>query len=111
MLEAGWGLLFTFGLGLPFVVTAVALRQARAALVQVYVVTTALLVGVVVGLEPQAYWIFVMLAVELPLLHVAARGTTLGDRSLSPRWPGWQSSPDPRPSPTHGRWPLTTGAP
>jgi hypothetical protein len=84
MLEAGWGLLFTVGLGLPFLVSALRPRLARVALVQVYAVAAALLVGVFVGREPQAWWIFVMLAVELPLLHLVARRSTLGERALSP---------------------------
>jgi hypothetical protein len=84
MLEAGWGMVFTVGLGLPFLVAAVRPRLAKAALVQLYAVTAALLVGTVVGREPQAWWIFVMFAIELPVLHLVARGQSLGDRSLSP---------------------------
>ncbi len=57
MLEGGWGVLLTVGLGLPFLVAAVRPRLARAALVQVYAVTAALLVGAVVGQEPQAWWL------------------------------------------------------
>ena len=78
MLEAGWGLLMTVGLGLPFLATAIRPSVGRAALVQVYVVAAALLVGAVLGLEPQAWWIFVLLAIELPPLILAARGD-IGD--------------------------------
>ena len=72
VLEAGWGLLFTVGLGLPFLVAAVRPRLARVALVQLYVVAAALLVGVLAGLEPQSWWIFVGLLVEVPLVHAIA---------------------------------------
>lgn len=72
MLEAGWGVLFTVGLGLPFLAAGIRPRLARAALTQLYVVTAALLVGVTSGLEPQSWWIFVMLAIQLPLVHVVA---------------------------------------
>jgi hypothetical protein len=75
MLEAGWGLLFTFGLGLPFLVVAVRPGLARAALAQLYVVAGALLVGALVGLEPQAWWIFAGLVLEVPLVHALARRT------------------------------------
>ena len=37
-----------------------------------------------VGVEPQAYWIFVLLAIELPLVHFVARGASLGGRAFSP---------------------------
>ena len=84
MLEAGWGVLFTVGIGLPFLVTAIRPRLASASLAQLYVVAGALLIGCLVGVEPQAWWIFAMLAIELPLLHHVARGSTLGARSLSP---------------------------
>jgi hypothetical protein len=71
-LEAGWGLLFTVGLGLPFLVTALRPRLARAALLQLYVVTATLLVGAVLGLEPEMWWIFLGLAIEAPLLLLVA---------------------------------------
>jgi hypothetical protein len=76
MLEAGWGLLFTVGLGLPFLVAAVRPRLARAALLQLYVVTASLLLGAIAGLEPQSWWIFVGLALEIPLVHAVARQVT-----------------------------------
>jgi hypothetical protein len=82
VLEAGWGVLFTVGVGLPFLVAAVRPRLARAALAQLYVVTLALAVGTIAGQEPQAWWIFALLLIELPLLHLMARGSTLGARSL-----------------------------
>ncbi len=77
MLEAGWGVLFTVGLGLPFMVTAIRPRLARAALAQLYVVTAALFVGVVVGLEPQSWWIFAMLLLEVPLILAIAPSARL----------------------------------
>lgn len=78
MLEAGWGVLFTVGLGLPFLVTAARPRLARVALVQLHVVAAALLVGVVAGVEPQAWWIFVGLLIEVPLVHAVAPRERLG---------------------------------
>ena len=75
MLEAGWGVLFTVGVGLPFLVTAIRPRLARAALAQLYVVTAALVVGVVAGLEPQSWWIFAMLLLEVPLILAIAPST------------------------------------
>lgn len=84
MLEAGWGLLFTVGLGLPFLVAAVAPGLARVALLQLYAVTAALLVGVALGLEWQAWWIFLMLAVEVPLVHAVAPPRRPVPRSLTP---------------------------
>ena len=66
MLEAGWGVLFTVGVGLPFLVVAIRPGLGRAALAQLYVVTAALVVGVVAGLEPQSWWIFAMLLLEVP---------------------------------------------
>ena len=76
MLEAGWGLLCTVGLGTPFLVAALLPRFARAALVQVLVMTVALVVGAVGGQEPQMWWLFVQLAVEVPVLWLLARPTT-----------------------------------
>jgi hypothetical protein len=75
MLEAGWGVLFTVGVGLPFLVTAVRPNLARAALAQLYVVTAALVVGVVAGLEPQSWWFFFMLLLEVPLIIAIAPST------------------------------------
>ena len=77
MLEAGWGVLFTVGVGLPFLVVAIRPALARASLAQLYVVTAALVVGVVAGLEPQAWWIFVMLLLEAPLVFAMAPATPL----------------------------------
>ena len=85
MLEAGWGLLCTVGLGTPFLVAALLPRLARAALVQVLVVTVALAVGAVGGQEPQMWWLFVQLAIEVPVLWLLARGAAdAADASRSP---------------------------
>ena len=77
MLEAGWGLMFTIGVGLPFLVTAIRPGLARAALAQLYAVTAALLAGAVAGLEPESWWIFVMLLLEVPLIFAIAPSTRL----------------------------------
>lgn len=72
VLEAGWGVLFT-GLGLSFLLSGVAPRVAPAALVHGYVVTVTLLVAAAASLEPETWWIFVMLAIQLPVLRLLAR--------------------------------------
>jgi hypothetical protein len=72
VLEAGWGVVMTVGLGLPFLLAAVRPSLARPALVQVYVVTAALLTGAALGLEPQTWWIFAMLVIEVPFLRLLA---------------------------------------
>ena len=74
MLEAGWGLLCTVGLGLPFLLAAVAPAYARSALTQVLVVGAALAVAAVVGQEPPMWWFFVLLALEVPALALLGRG-------------------------------------
>jgi len=77
MLEAGWGVLFTIGVGLPFLVTAIRPSLARAALTQLHVLTAALVVGVIAGIEPTSWWIFVMLLLEVPLILAIAPSTRL----------------------------------
>lgn len=72
VLEAGWGMVMTVGLGLPFLLAAVQPSLARPALVQVYVVSAALLAGAALGLEPQTWWIFAMLVIEVPFLRQLA---------------------------------------
>jgi hypothetical protein len=83
VLEAGWGVLFT-GLGLSFLLSGVAPRIAPAARVHGYVVTATLLVAAVAGLEPETWWIFAMLAVQLPLLRLLARRSPILRRSVHP---------------------------
>ena len=77
MLEAGWGVLFTVGVGLPFLVVAIRPGLARASLAQLYVVTAALFVGALAGLEPQSWWIFAMLLLEVPLIFAMAPSARL----------------------------------
>jgi hypothetical protein len=72
VLEAGWGMVMTVGVGMPFLLAAVRPSLAGPALVQVYVVTVALLAGAVLGVEPQTWWVFAMLAIEVPFLHLLA---------------------------------------
>jgi hypothetical protein len=74
MLEAGWGLLCTVGLGLPFLLAAVAPAYARAALAQVLVVAAALAVAAVMAQEPPMWWFFVLLVLEVPLLLLLSSG-------------------------------------
>ena len=78
MLEAGWGLLCTVGLGIPTLIAAARPGHASAVSVQLYVVTAMLLVGVLLGREPQAWWFFVLLAVELVLLRVLGTESSPG---------------------------------
>jgi hypothetical protein len=72
VLEAGWGVLMTVALGLPFLLTAVRPGLARAALAQVLVVAATLALAALVGQEPQMWWIGVMLVVETPALWALA---------------------------------------
>lgn len=81
VLEAGWGVLFT-GLGLSFLLSGIAPRIAPAALVHGYVVTVTLLIAAVVSLEPETWWIFAMLAIQLPVLRRLARRSTGVRRGL-----------------------------
>jgi hypothetical protein len=75
VLEAGWGLLCTVGLGVPLALAAIRPSLAGAAAVQLWVIGAALAVGAVAAREPQAWWFFALLAVQLPLLHLLARTT------------------------------------
>jgi hypothetical protein len=84
MLEAGWGLLCTVGLGAPFLLAALAPRLARAALVQVLVVAAALAVAAVGGQESPMWWFFALLVLEVPVLFLLGRGT----RTSAARNPG-----------------------
>lgn len=76
VLEAGWGVMFT-GLGLSFFVAGAVRRTAGAALVHAYVATAAIAVAAIAGLEPEAWWIVAMLAIQLPFLHLLARPVPL----------------------------------
>jgi hypothetical protein len=72
VLEAGWGMVMTVGLGLPFLLAALRPSLAHPALVQLYVASVALVAGAVLGVEPQTWWIFAMLAIEVPVLRLFA---------------------------------------
>ena len=54
MLEAGWGLFFTFVVGLPFALIAVRPRRGAAATMQLWVATGVLALAAAVSLEWQA---------------------------------------------------------
>lgn len=73
VLEAGWGVLCTVGLGIPLLVAAVRPRLAGSALVQLSVVGASLVVAAVAAREPEAWWFFALLAVQLPVLRLLAR--------------------------------------
>jgi hypothetical protein len=75
VLEAGWGVFCTVGLGFPFLVAAVRPRLARGALAQVSLLAAALAAAVAGSNEPEAWWMFVMLAIQLPLVHLLAGRT------------------------------------
>jgi hypothetical protein len=72
MLEAGWGLFCTVGLGLPALVAALRPRASRVASVQLYVVTATLVVGAIGGHEPQAWWFFPIIGLQALLQHAIA---------------------------------------
>jgi hypothetical protein len=74
MLEAGWGMFFTVGVGLPFLVAAVRPGLARVAMAQLVTVVATLALGLAAGEElTTAWWMAVLLLVELPALAVLAR--------------------------------------
>lgn len=74
MLEAGWGMFFTVGLGLPFLVAAARPALARVAMAQLVVAAVVLAVGLTASEElTTAWWMAVLLLVELPALAVLAR--------------------------------------
>lgn len=68
MLEAGWGMLVTAGLGSPMVISAWRPHLASLCLVQLSVVSASLFVAAVASLEPQMWWMFVLAAPSLALL-------------------------------------------
>jgi hypothetical protein len=72
MLEAGWGLFCTIGLGLPALVAALRPRASRAASLQLSVATAALAAGAIGGHEPQAWWFFPIIGVQALLLRAIA---------------------------------------
>ena len=73
VLEAGWGLFFTFVVGLPFVLVAVRPRETPAAVVQLVVGTGVLAAAAVVSLEWQALVVASVLALATALV-AALRG-------------------------------------
>jgi hypothetical protein len=81
VLEAGWGVLFTVGTGAALLGVALRPRLARAALAQLSMITAALALGAITGHEPQMWWIFAMLAIQLPLLNLLAGPPVHGPRS------------------------------
>jgi hypothetical protein len=84
VLEAGWGVLFTVGTGGAVLVAGVRPRSARPALVQLTVVTLALAVAAALGHEPETWWIFVMLAIQLPLVRLLAGTPAAGRMPRNP---------------------------
>lgn len=88
MLEAGWGMFFTVGVGLPFLVAAWRPGLARVAAVQLAVAVVALAVGLAAGHElGTAWWMGALLVIEVPALLALARraprlSTTRPDPSL-----------------------------
>lgn len=68
MLEAGWGMFVSVGIGLPLLVAAITPRHAAACLVQLTVVTGSLAVGAVVGNEPTSWWMFLLLGLSLAVV-------------------------------------------
>lgn len=73
MVEAGWGLFVSLGLALPLAVGALRPSRAGAALKHLAVAVAALVVAVVVGREPQAWWMLLAAAVSAATLAGLAR--------------------------------------
>jgi hypothetical protein len=68
ILEGSWGLLFTVGVALPFVVIGCVPRRAGAALAQLWLVAIALLVGLALGGRWQGLWMVALLVAEILVL-------------------------------------------
>ena len=85
VLEAGWGVLFT-GLGVSVLLAGVFPRLARTALVHFLTATVCLAAGALLGHEPEMWWIFVMLAIQIPLLWLVSREGPQWSREFRARW-------------------------
>jgi hypothetical protein len=87
VLEAGWGVYFTFLVGAPFVLIAVRPDMTTVAVIQLVAAALVLGVAVVAADEPQLTWVPLAIAVETALLAwlAAARLPTSGE--LSPSLP------------------------
>lgn len=83
ILEAGWGVLFT-GVGLSFLLAGVAARLTEAALLHTYVTSGVLVVAALVSQEPETWWIFAMLLIQVALLRLLAGGVPVGGAPYLP---------------------------
>lgn len=68
ILEGSWGLFFTVGTALPFVVIGCLPRCAGPAFAQLWLVATALLAGLVLGGQWHGLWMVALLIVEILLV-------------------------------------------
>lgn len=86
MLEAGWGLFTSVGLGLPLLVAAARPRTAPACLMQLGTLTGCLVVASVAGAEPTTWWMLIMAALSLAALEGVRRRHRLALGAVGP----WQ---------------------
>jgi len=68
VLEAGWGLLFTVFVGVPFVVVAARPRSATPGIVELFVAAGALLASTFLADEPRLAWLALAVAVEAAIV-------------------------------------------
>ncbi|HEU0335908.1 MAG TPA: hypothetical protein VFR43_05095 [Gaiellaceae bacterium] len=72
VLEAGWGVFFTFLVGSPFVLVAIRPRSSAPAAVQLVVAATALAVSAPAASEWPLLWLVALLAVQIALVGALA---------------------------------------
>jgi hypothetical protein len=87
VLEAGWGLYFTFLVGAPFVLIAIQPERIAVAVIQLVVAALVLGVTAVVADEPQLWWVPLAIAVETAVLAWLAPMRLPTPDELSPSVP------------------------
>jgi hypothetical protein len=87
VLEAGWGVYFTFLVGAPFVLVAVRPDRLPVAVVQLAIAALVLGVSVVVADEPQLAWVPVVIAIETATLAWLGRLRLADGVSFAPSLP------------------------
>jgi hypothetical protein len=87
VLEAGWGVYFTFLVGAPFVLVAVRPGRLPVSVVQLAIATAVLAVSVVAADEPQLAWVPVAIAIETALLAWLGRLRLPESEALAPSLP------------------------
>jgi hypothetical protein len=73
VLEAGWGVFFTFLVGVPFVLVAIRPRSSAQAVVQLVVAAAALAVSAAAAAEAPLLWLVALLVVQTAVVGWLAR--------------------------------------